>query len=363
MKKVLDFDIQKQLGAFTLNVKASIGKGITGIYGPSGHGKTSMLNAIAGLLRPDSGHIILNDICVYNEKDRVYVPVHKRKIGYVFQDIRLFPHLSITQNLKYGIPGGNDQHIDFREVVDVLNVDHLLSKKPSECSGGEKQRIAIGRALLSGAEVLMMDEPFSAVDIHLRNNIIPFLNAVNRRFGIPMLIVSHDLPDLLSLTDQLLLLKNGTISAFGRFQDLIQDENNIGIMKDAGLYNVFNLKVRQSLPDKNMVLLSNQTDRFQVQVLLQSLLQKVDIGKAIKILIRPEDISISLQPVDQISLRNQIKGEIVRIFSRKGLSFCLVDAGEKVLVEITEASKQKMNLGSGTTVYCLFKSAALKIFE
>jgi len=363
MKKVLELDIKKQLGSFSLNVQASIGNGITGIYGPSGHGKTSMLNAVAGLIRPDSGRIFLNDVCVYNADEHIHVPVHKRKIGYVFQDIRLFPHLSVEQNLRYGLKKFDAVKIGFNQVVEVLQINHLLAKKPSECSGGEKQRISIGRALLSGAQILMMDEPFSAVDIHLRNSIIPFLNAINRRFQIPMLIVSHDLPDLLSLTDHLLLLKNGNITALGRFQDLIQDENNIGIMKDAGLYNVFNLRVSDSLPAKNMVLLSNKSNSFQVQVLLQSLLQKVEIGKPIKVLIRPEDISISRQTVDQISLRNQIQGKIIKIFTRKGLSFCLVDAGEKVLVEITEASKQKMNLDRGTTVYCLFKSAALKIFE
>jgi len=363
MKKVLEFDIRKRLGDFQLNVQAAIGDGITGIYGPSGHGKTSMLNAVAGLVNPDIGKIVLKDICVYNSNEHVNIPVHKRKIGYVFQDIRLFPHLSVAQNLRYGLKRDDKLSLGYHEVIDVLKIEHLLAKKPSECSGGEKQRIAIGRALLSGAQILIMDEPFSAVDIHLRNTIIPFLNAVNRRFRIPMLVVSHDLPDLLSLTDQLLLLKDGTIKALGRFQDLLQDEDNIGIMKDAGLYNVFSLKVFASLPQKNMVLLSNEIATFQVQVLLQSFLQKFEIGQPVKVLIRPEDISVSLRLVDQISLRNQIQGRIVKIFTRNGLSFCLVDAGEKVLVEITEASKKNMNLEIGTTVYCLFKSAALKIFE
>ena len=217
--------------------------------------------------------------------------------------------------------------------------------------------------MLSGAQVLLMDEPFSAVDVHLRNTIIPFLNELNRRFKIPMLVVSHDLPDLLSLTDRLLLLKEGVIHAMGRFQDLIQDEKNIEVMKDAGLYNVFDLCVFASLPQKNMVLLRSKTSDFQVQVLMQSFQQEVEEKKRIKVLIRPEDISIALKPVEQISLRNQIKGNIEKIFSKNGLSFCLVDAGEKVLVEITEASKRNMNLEIGTTVYCLFKSAALKMFE
>ena len=362
MSGVLKFDIQLHLKEFQLSVSAEIGEGITGIYGPSGHGKTSMLNTIAGLAKPDSGYINIFDHCVYNSEQKINVPVQKRKIGYVFQDIRLFPHLTVLQNLKYGIkkePG----NINFDELLEILNIKNLLNKKPGECSGGEKQRISIGRALLSGAQVLLMDEPFSAVDVHLRNTIIPFLNELNRRFKIPMLVVSHDLPDLLSLTDRLLLLKEGVIHAMGRFQDLIQDEKNIEVMKDAGLYNVFDLCVFSSLPQKNMVLLRSKTSDFQVQVLMQSFQQEVEEKKRIKVLIRPEDISIALKPVEQISLRNQIKGNIEKIFSKNGLSFCLVDAEEKVLVEITEASKRNMNLEIGTTVYCLFKSAALKMFE
>ncbi|WP_167619432.1 molybdenum ABC transporter ATP-binding protein [Maribellus sediminis] len=364
MSAVIKFDIQLRRKEFLLNVKAEISEGITGIYGPSGHGKTSMLNAIAGLVKPESGYIILNNTPVFDSKQRINLPVRKRKVGYVFQDIRLFPHLSILKNLEYGINRNTESNISVDEVTDILKIKHLLDKKPDECSGGEKQRISIGRALLSGAQVLMMDEPFSAVDVQLRSTIIPFLTALNKRFRIPILIVSHDLPDLLSLTDHLLLLKNGAISAFGKFQDLIVDENNIELMRDAGLYNVFDLCVFATLPQKNMVLLHSPASEFQVQVLLQSFSNpNIEVEQRIKVLIRPEDISIALKPVDQISLRNQIPGTIIKIFSRNGLAFCLVDAGEKVLVEITEASKKNMNLNVGTTVYCLFKSAALKMFE
>lgn len=363
MDKILEFDIKLRRNNFLLDIKADIEEGITGIYGPSGHGKTSMLNSIAGLVTPDSGYIIIKGESVFDSVGRINLPVQKRKIGYVFQDIRLFPHLTVEKNLKYGQASKLASGVNFDEIIATLNIQNLLQKKPDECSGGEKQRIAIGRALLSGAKILMMDEPFSAVDVNLRNNIIPFLEAVSRRFSIPMLIVSHDLPDLLSLTDKLMLLKDGRIKALGRFHDLLLDERNIELMKDAGLYNVFNLSVFASLPHKNMILLRSGSSDFQVQVLTQSMNVQPDIGKNIKVLIRPEDISISLHQVDHISLRNQIQGTIIKIFSKNGLSFCLVDAGEKVLVEITEASLKNMKLEIGTTVFCLFKSAALKIFE
>ena len=363
MNKVLEFDITLQRKDFLFNVKAEIDNGITGVYGPSGHGKTTLLNLISGLLQPDSGYINIYETKVFDSENSINISAKNRKVGYVFQDVRLFPHLSILKNLKYGFDEELKKQIDFGEVVSVLNIANLLNKMPSECSGGEKQRVAIGRALLSGAHILIMDEPFSAVDVNLRSNIIPFLKTINERFKIPMLVVSHDLPDLLSLTNSLLLLKNGQIKGFGKFQDLILQESNLDMMKGAGLYNAFDLFVFAALPSKNMVLLKSASNNFQVQVLCQPFQNKVEIGKQMKILIRPEDISISLQSVTQISLRNQIQGTIERIFSKDGLSFCLVDAGEKILVEITEASLRNMNLEIGKTVYCLFKSAALKIFN
>lgn len=362
MKPFLKFDIKLQRNGFLLDVKADIKEGITGVYGPSGHGKTTLLNAIAGLVEPDSGYIEINDERVFHASTKTNLPVRKRKVGYVFQDVRLFPHLSVKQNLKYGINNEKAGNIDFQEVVDILKIKQLLIKKPSECSGGEKQRIAIGRALLSGAKILLLDEPFSAVDVNLRNNIIPFLHLINSRFHIPMLIVSHDLPDLLSLTNNLMLLKNGKVKAHGKFQDLILDESNVDVMKGAGLYNVFNLYVSATLPEKNMMLMNSDEHEFQVQALCQPSVKDIEAGRLTKVLIRPEDVSIALHPVEAISLRNQIEGTIDKIFSKDGFWFCLVDAGEKILVEITEASGKNMNLEPGKTVWCLFKSAALKIF-
>lgn len=332
------------------------------MYGPSGHGKSTLLNAIAGLVKPDSGTTIkINGKIVFDSNQKINIPAMDRKIGYVFQDVRLFPNLSVLKNLKYGIGRDTSCRFNFNEVVDILDISNLLQKKPSRCSGGEKQRIAIGRALLSGARILIMDEPFSAVDVNLRGSIIPFLKTINERFNIPMLIVSHDLPDLLSLSDNFILLKDGNIKATGKFHDLILDESNIDIMKGAGLFNAFNLFVFASLHFSNLVLLKSASSNFQVQV-CSPLQNRVEIGKQMKILIRPEDISIFLQPIAQISLRNQVEGTIEKIFFKDGLSYCLVNAGEKVLVEITEASRRNMNLEVGKTAFCIFKSAALKVF-
>lgn len=362
MSTVLDFHIELKRDDFVLNVKAKISDGITGIFGPSGHGKTSLLDSIAGLVKPDSGYININGDSIYNSNDKRNLPARSRKVGYVFQDLRLFPHYTIYNNLKYG-QKSNDNLATFNEVLEVLKIRPLLNKKPDQCSGGEKQRVAIGRAILSGSEILLLDEPFSALDTNLRKEIIPFLFAVNREFKIPIVIVSHDLPDLLSLTDNLLLLQNGEILAHGKFHDLILDEQNLNVMHQSGWYNIMHVFVFASLPTKQMVLLKSHTSNLQIQVLTQFLNTSVAVNTALKVLIRPENIALAKDPVSNISLRNQIEGTITKVFLKDGLAFCIVDVGENIIVEVTEASQKNMQLVAGEKVYCLFKSAALKIFS
>ncbi len=362
MTPVLKFHIKLKRKDFLLNVKAEITDGITGIFGPSGHGKTSLLNSIAGIVKPDSGYIHLNGNQIFDSEEKTNVSIQKRKIGYVFQDVRLFPHYSIKKNLNYGRLK-NDDNLIFEEVTDILKIGHLLDKKPEQCSGGEKQRIAIGRTILSGSQILLLDEPFSAVDTRLRKEIIPFLNAVHKKFQIPIIIVSHDLPDLLSLTDNLLLLQEGEILAHGKFHELILDESNLHVMHESGWFNILHLYVFASLPLKNMVLLKSNISSLQIQVLSQSLHYDAEINSPLKVLIKPENIAISKEPVLNISLRNQVQGIIKKVFFQDGLAFCIVDIGEHIIVEITEASQKNMQLKPGENVFCLFKSAALKIFS
>ncbi|NQU87984.1 MAG: molybdenum ABC transporter ATP-binding protein [Mariniphaga sp.] len=360
MGNFLKINISLRIDSFVLNIVQEFPSGITGIYGPSGQGKTTLLNAIAGIITPNEGNISINDECVFDKKNKKNIPVRNRRIGYLFQNDRLFPHLTILKNLKYGLK--LNSRIGLDEVVEILDIRNLLSKLPDECSGGERQRVALGRALLSSPNLLLLDEPFAAVDVKLRENIIPYLVDINRMFQIPMLVVSHDLPDLLSLTNYLILLNDGKISASGLFRDLIANEKNLTIMQGAGIYNAFDLLVFEFFESNNIVLLKSFNHEFKIQAISSSFQTKIERDSKVKVLIRPEDIAVSLAPVEGISLRNQIPGKIEKVFSRNGYSFCLVDAGEKLLVEITEASRKKMNLEPGQNIYCLFKSVALKIY-
>ncbi len=360
MKPALSFHIKLKRNDFALDVKAEIPNGITGIFGPSGHGKTSLLNSIAGIVTPDSGCIHLNGDTLLDTNNKVNVKIRQRKVGYVFQDERLFPHYTIKKNLLYG-EKNPDQEL-FDEVVETLQIAHLLNKKPEQCSGGEKQRAAIGRAIISGSKILLMDEPFSALDVNLRKEIIPYLNKVHQKFSLPILLVSHDLPDILSLTDNLLLLKNGRLQGHGKFNELINDHANMELMHQSGWYNILHLSVFAHLESKNMVLLKSSKSNLQIQALTQTIGKRVEVNQKIKVLIKPENITLSKELVPNISLRNQVEGTIKDVFLKDGLAFCVVDVGENIIVEVTEASQKSMSLNPGGQVYCLFKSAALKIY-
>lgn len=209
---------------FNISINETFHEGITGIFGPSGSGKTSIFNAIAGLARPERGFISIRERVVFDSEENINVAVHKRHIGYVFQSGRLFPHMNVEKNLIFGMNNRKAQLLNFEEVVAILKLEHVLKSKPAVISGGEYQRTALGRALLSSPDILLLDEPFSAVDTCLRNQIIPYLLKLQQRIHLPMLIVSHQLSALLSLTKRLCIIRDGKCIGHGEYPDLIQSK-------------------------------------------------------------------------------------------------------------------------------------------
>jgi len=198
---VLDVDLQLRRGAFRRHVRIAEEARVVALAGPSGAGKTTVLNAIAGLVRPESGHIRIDDRVLYDSARGIDVPTHRRRIGYVFQDARLFPHLDVRRNLLYGRHGGAGARFGFDTVVGLLGIDHLLGRRTANLSGGEAQRVAIGRALLSQPAILLFDEPLSALDQARREELIPYLQRVRDEVRLPMLYVSHHPDEVRRLAD------------------------------------------------------------------------------------------------------------------------------------------------------------------
>ena len=214
---MLRVDIAKKLGEFSLEASFTSEGRVTGLFGASGAGKTSLVGMIAGLLRPDRGVIALDDEILDDTDKAVHVPPHRRRIGYVFQDARLFPHMNVAQNLDYGrrmnrLPDDGAQK---ERVSDLLDIGHLLDRRPGKLSGGERQRVALGRALLSKPRLLLLDEPLGSLDEGRKVEILPYLVRLRDEANVPMVYVSHDAAEMRQLATQIVMLRNGRVTALG----------------------------------------------------------------------------------------------------------------------------------------------------
>jgi molybdate transport system ATP-binding protein len=214
---MLRVDISKQLGEFSIQASFASEGRVTGLFGASGAGKTSLINMIAGLLRPDRGTIAIDAETLDDTSARMHIPAWRRRIGYVFQDARLFPHLDVGQNLDYGRRMNRlaDDPAKRTRVTDLLDIGGLLDRRPGQLSGGERQRVALGRALLTQPRLLLLDEPLGSLDEERKEEILPYLVRLRDEAGIPMVYVSHDVNEMRQLATRVVMLKRGRVTAFG----------------------------------------------------------------------------------------------------------------------------------------------------
>jgi molybdate transport system ATP-binding protein len=214
---MLRVEVFKQLGEFSVEASFTSEGRVTGLFGASGAGKTSLINMIAGLLKPDRGTIAIDDETLDDTAARLHIPAHRRRIGYVFQDARLFPHLDVRQNLDYGRRMNRLAHdpANHARVVDLLDIGTLLDRRPGQLSGGERQRVALGRALLAQPRLLLLDEPLGSLDEERKAEILPYLVRLRDEANVPMVYVSHDANDMRQLATQVVMLKRGRMTAFG----------------------------------------------------------------------------------------------------------------------------------------------------
>src|ERR1700744_5875720 len=214
---MLKVDISKQLGEFTLEASFTSEGRVTGLFGASGAGKTSLINIIAGLLKPDRGVVTLDGEVLDDTAAKVHVPPYRRRIGYVFQDARLFPHLDVRENLDYGRRMNRlaEDGAQWRRVPELLDIGDLLDRRPGKLSGGERQRVALGRALLSQPRLLLMDEPLGSLDEERKEDILPYFVRLRDEAGIPMVYVSHDPSEMRKLATKIAIVQRGRVTAFG----------------------------------------------------------------------------------------------------------------------------------------------------
>jgi molybdate transport system ATP-binding protein len=223
---VLAVDVEKELGAFKLGVRFAVAGGATALFGPSGAGKTSVINMIAGLLTPDRGSIALDDMMLFAAAAGINVPPHRRRIGYVFQEGRLFPHLNVRQNLDYGrrMSGHPRDTGEFERIAALLDIGQLLERRPRLLSGGERQRVAVGRALLMRPRLLLLDEPLASLDAARKQEILPYLVRLRDDAGVPMVYVSHTAAEVRRIATTVVRLNAGRVVATGGLELLKEAE-------------------------------------------------------------------------------------------------------------------------------------------
>jgi molybdate transport system ATP-binding protein len=346
---------------FDVQIKERFSEGITGIFGPSGSGKTSLMHAISGLAHPKSGQIAIEGHLVFDAAKKIYVPVEQRNIGYVFQEGRLFPHMNVEKNLLYGVKKHQKSKVSFDEVVDLLKLNQLLKSMPSQLSGGERQRTALGRSLLSSPEILLLDEPFSALDVHLRNQILPFILSIQQKVAIPILVVSHDLADLLRLTNTLFIIKKGQCIGHGTYYDLLKNKSVSELFGSNELVNAVDMTVIQNTENNGLTLLQHPNQKRQIIIKCDKSKKNYAVGQQLKIFINADDIALSREQQPGITIQNQLEGTVSDLIDRGASLLCIVDVGFRLVVEITTESQKRLDIAIGSTVCCLFKSVAIDV--
>lgn len=351
---MLDLDLELRLRSFTLQGRLTLEQSIMGLFGPSGCGKSTLLRAIAGLAHPQTGRITLDGETLFDAECGINVPPHRRRIGLVFQDSRLFPHLSIEHNLLYGfklLPPAQ-RRFTLAQILDLLDIGHLLQRRPRHLSGGERQRAALGRTLLASPRLLLLDEPLAALDEGRKQQILPFLRRVRDELRLPMLYISHAVNEILYLTPHLAVMEQGRILGQGPFADVIRQEHILGLARSLGLENVLQVTVSRHEPDIGCTTV--RYDHHELHLPLSSL----PPGTPTWIALRAADVALARQPVAAITIQNQAPGRITHLRRIADRVLVEVDIGVPITAEITVKAMRDLQLAQGETVYCLFKARA-----
>ena len=350
---MLHIDVKKQLGTLPLEAHLDIpSQGVTALFGLSGSGKSSLINLVSGLINPDEGVISLNDRELFNSVENVCVPINQRNIGYVFQDARLFPHYTVNGNLRYGMK--NTSKDEFNYIVELLGIGHLLKRYPITLSGGEKQRVAIGRALLTDPEILLMDEPLSALDLPRKRELMNYLERLSKEINIPILYVTHSLDELLRLAERVILLTNGKVEAYDVLENIWDSPLFLPWKQENEQSAVLSLPVFMHNPSYKMTALSIGDQNIWINQV------EAQINEKVRICIHSSDVSISLNKVEQSSIRNTLYGRIVQILELENRVDLKLDIGGKHLwASISKWSFHDLALQLGQLVYAQIKAISV----
>ena len=349
----LQVALSHRLGDFALDVAFEAPAGVTALFGRSGAGKTSVVNAVAGLVRPDSGRIVLDGTVLLDRAQGIHLPVHKRRVGYVFQDGRLFPHLSVQGNLSYGARF-SARRLPQGPVVEMLGIGDLLDRAPATLSGGEKQRVAIGRALLADPRILLMDEPLAALDTPRKEEILPYLERLRDEAGLPILYVSHAMAEVARLADTLVVLQAGRVALAGPAADILADPAAVPLLgvREAGAV----IRARVAGPAGDGL---THLEVSAGQLTLPGV--TAPAGSVLRLRVLAQDVILALEPPQGLSAINTLPVTVteVRLGVGGGAALALAAGSDRLLARITAQSVARLGLKPGTRCHAVLKATSV----
>ena len=344
----VQIDIRHAFNGFDLAARFDAPKGVTALFGASGSGKTTIINAVAGLLTPQNGRIVVDGRVLFDSKTGVNTAPNKRKIGYIFQDARLFPHMTVRQNLTYGRPAGP---ID--AVVDMLGLDGLLGRRPAKLSGGEAQRVAIGRALLSNPDLILADEPLAALDEARKSEILPYFEKLRDHANVPILYVSHSANEVARLATTVVVLNKGRVTHAGSAETVLSDPTVTPTgVRSAGA--VMQARVLRH-DDDGLTVLSIGASNLIVPNC------DAPVGTDLRLRIAAQDVMIATAPLSGISALNTLPATItaIRKGDGPGALVQMETGGASFLARITRRSLTALDLNVGQTVHAVIKAVSI----
>ncbi|MBB4186154.1 molybdate transport system ATP-binding protein [Sinorhizobium terangae] len=353
----LKVEARHRIGDFTIDAAFTSDDSVTALFGRSGSGKTSLINIIAGLLRPDVGRIVLDSDVIADSGKRIFTPIHRRRFGYVFQEARLFPHLSVRGNLTYGrwFSSAPKSAPEFGRIVEMLGIDHLLDRRPSTLSGGERQRVAVGRALLSSPRLLLMDEPLAALDEARKAEILPYLERLRDETRIPIVYVSHSVAEVARLAERVIVIENGRVQASGDTAIILSQPAAVHAMdwREAGALLEGVVESHDSAHSLTIVRAGECLVRVPQLF--------VPPGHGVRLHIAARDVMLATMRPEGISALNVFEGTVIDLSpDEKGSIDVRVQCGGNViLARITVLSRDALQLAPGKSVHAIVKTVAL----
>lgn len=348
------------LANFELNIDASFAARVTAFFGPSGSGKTTLLDAIAGLKEIAEGEIEIGGKVLFSSARKIKCSPQERGVGYVPQEGALFPHLSVQQNILFGArrngATGYARDTTLDHVVDVLEIRHLLNRAVTRLSGGESQRVALARAIFCGPQLLLLDEPLAALDIGLKEKIIPYLGRVRDEFRLPIIYVTHNMTEVLTLADWVLMIRQGRLIAQGVPKELFHSTTAITRMDENEIENVFDVRMIESdRPGGRSKVRTEKGLELYIPYLAEP------AGRSFQVRLSADDILVGTQRPDGLSASNIISGKVRAIESLADQAVLTVEAGDVFYVRLTPAAIARLDLREETSVFLVIKARSFRL--